>query len=589
MAWQAWMAVAVLLLVCGALAFTRLAADLVFLAALTLLLTLRVAPAQELLAGFGNEMVIAVGALYVVAAGLRETGGIGILTERGLGRPRTVLGAQARLTLLVVSLGSFVYHTPLVAMLLPGVKDWARRIGVPASKVMIPLSYAALLGGGCTLVATSTNLVVNGLLVSEARLPPLRLFDISWVGVPCAAAGLAYLLAVGRRLLPDRGAAVSREDDPRQYTVEMLVDPAGPLVGRSIEQAQLRHLPGLFLVEIERDGSLLPAVAPGERLRGGDRLVFAGVVESVVDLQKVRGLRPATNQVYRLDSPRSHRCLIEAVVSGSCPLVGRSIREGRFRTVYNAAVIAVARNGARLGGRIGDIVLRAGDTLLLEAHPWFVDRHRNAQDFYLVSRVEGSTPPRHDRAWVALAVLFGLVLAAGAGWLSLLNAALLGAGAMLLTGCCSGRDARQSVDLRVLVVIAASIGIARALELTGASRTIARTLIGTAGTNPRVALAVIFGITMLTAELVSHHASVVLVFPLALATARSLQVNFLPFAVALMIAASCGFSTPIGCPTNLMVYGPGGYRFTDYLKVGLPLDLIVWATTVLLTPLVWGF
>jgi di/tricarboxylate transporter len=369
----------------------------------------------------------------------------------------------------------------------------------------------------------------------------------------------------------------------------MLVDAGGPLVGRTIEEAQLRHLPGLFLVEIEREGGVLPAVPPGERLRGNDRLVFAGVVESVVDLQKVRGLKPATDQVYRLDSPRSHRCLIEAAVSNTCPLVGKTIREGRFRTVYNAAVIAVARNGERVRGKIGDIVLRAGDTLLLEAHPWFAEQHRNARDFFLVSRVEGSTPPRHDRAWVALLILLGLVVAAGAGWLSVLTAALLAAGAMLLAGCCSGPDARHSVDGRVLVVIAASIGIGRALQLTGAAGVIARTLIGAAGPSPWVALAAVFGVTMLFTEVVSHHASVVLVFPIALATARSLHVSFLPFAVAMMIAASCGFSMPIGCQTNLMVYGPGGYRFTDYLKVGGPLNLIVWAVTVLLAPLVWKF
>lgn len=589
MSWQAWTTVGVLVGVCGALAFTRLAADLVMLAALTVLLTLGVLPAEDALAGLSNEGVVAIAVLYVVAAGLRETGAIGLLTQRLLGRPRSALEAQARLMVSVVSLSAFIYDTPLVAMMLPAVKDWAKRSNVSASRLMIPLSYAALLGGVCTLIGTSTNLIVNGLVVSQANLPPLRLFDITWVGVPCALAGVGYMLAVGRRLLPERGAAISQQDDPRQYTVEMLVAPGGPLVGRTIEEAQLRHLPGLFLVEIEREGTVLPAVAPSERLRGNDRLVFAGVVESVVDLQKVRGLQPATDQVYRLDSPRSHRCLIEAVVSSACPLVGQTVREGRFRTVYNAAVIAVARAGERVRGKIGDIVLQAGDTLLLEAHPWFVEQQRNARDFFLVSRVEGSTPPRHDRAWVALVILLGVVVSAGAGWLSVLEAALLGAGAMLLAGCCSGSDARRSVDGRALVVIAASFGIGRALQHTGAAGTIARTLIGAAGSNPWVALAAVFGVTMLFTETVSHHASVVLVFPIALATAGSLRVNFTPFAVAMMIAASCGFSMPIGCQTNLMVYGPGGYRFTDYVKVGAPLNLIVWAVTVVLAPLVWKF
>src|SRR5262249_4450254 len=182
---------------------------------------------------------------------------------------------------------------------------------------------------------------------------------------------------------------VSISDDPRQYTVEMVVEAKGPLVGRTIEQAGLRHLPGLYLVEIDREGGqLLPAVDPREGVQGGDRLVFAGVVDSVVDLEKIRGLAASTNQIFKLDAPRSQRCLIEAVVSDSCPLVGQSVREGRFRNVYEAVVIAVGRNGERLPGKVGDIVLRPGDTLLLEAHPWFVERHRNSRHFFLVSQVE---------------------------------------------------------------------------------------------------------------------------------------------------------------------------------------------------------
>jgi di/tricarboxylate transporter len=589
MSWQAWTTVGALLLVFGTLAFTRLAPDFVMFGALTALLTLGVLPPEEGLAGFANEAVITIGVLYVVAAGLRETGAVSLLAEAVLGQPKTASQARNRLMLSVTPMSAFIYDTPLVAMTLPVVNEWGKRNNIPASQLMIPLSYAALLGGVCTLIGTSTNLIVDGLMISQARLPGLAMFDVSWVGVPCAVAGVAYVLGAGRWLLPNRGAGISTHDDPREYTVEMLVDPEGPLVGRTIEGAQLRHLPGLYLVEIDRQGDVLPAVAPAERLRGNDRLVFAGIVASVVDLQKVRGLRPATDQVYKLDSPRSHRCLIEAVISNTCPLLGRTIREGRFRTVYNAAVIAVARNGERIRKKIGDIVLQAGDTLLLEANPWFVTENRNTRDFFLVSRIEDSTPARHDRAWLALAIVGAMVVAGGTGWLSVLNASLLAAGLMILSGCCSGPDARRSVDLRLLVVIAAAFGLGRALEYTGAASAISHSLIGLAGADPWIALAAVFGVTMLFTELVSHHASVVMVFPVALATAQSLGVSFMPFAVALMIAASCAFSMSIGCQTNLMVYGPGGYRFSDYLKIGAPLNLIVWTVTVLVTPLVYPF
>ena len=223
----------------------------------------------------------------------------------------------------------------------------------------------------------------------------------------------------------------------------------------------MRHLPGLYLAEIERDGQVLPAVASHERLHAQDRLVFVGIVESVVDLQKIRGLQPATNQVFKLDVPRTDRCLIEAVVSNSCPLVGMTIREGRFRAVYNAAVIALARNGERVHRKLGDLVLQAGDTLLLEAHPEFADRHRNSRDFFLVSQVEDSVPARHDRAWVALTILSGMVLMASQDWVGMLNAAMLAAGLMIMTGCCSGAAARRSIDWQVLVVIGASFGLNR--------------------------------------------------------------------------------------------------------------------------------
>jgi di/tricarboxylate transporter len=484
---------------------------------------------------------------------------------------------------------AFMNNTPLVAMMLPIVREWSRKHRIAVSKLLIPLSYATILGGLCTLVGTSTNLVVNGLLVSQTGHAGLGLFDPAWVGVPCALAGIAYLLAVSPWALPDRSPPISVRDDAREYTVAMEVPPGSKLVGQTIEQAQLRQLPGLFLVEIERQGQILPAVAPQERLFDNDRLVFAGVLESVVDLQKIRGLRPATDQVDKLNSPRTHRCLIEAVVSPSCPLVGQSVRDGRFRTVYNAAILAVARNSERLTGKIGDIVLQPGDTLLLEAHPWFAVQQRDSRDFFLVSAVEASTPPRFDRAPIALAILAAMALAAGIGVLHVMTAALLAAGLMLITGCCSGPDARRSVDWSVLVVIAASLGLGRAIQLSGLAESIAPTVIGMAGSSPWLTLVLIYGVTMVFTELLSNAAAATLVFPIALAAAKSLQVSAMPFVMAIMIAASCGFATPIGYQTNLMVYGPGGYRFSDFLKVGGLLNLVVWCVAVAVIPLVWPF
>lgn len=589
MNWEAWLAVTVVALVIGLLALTRYGADLVLVGGVTILLVAGVLTPAQALSGLANEGMVTVAILYVVAAGLRETGAIAWLVQGVLGRPRSLSHAQLRLMTPVVTASAFLNNTPVVAMFLPAVIDWARQNRLSVSKLLIPLSYAAILGGTCTLIGTSTNLVVNGLMTRQAGMPGLAMFDITWVGLPAALIGMAYLIFLGRWLLPDRRPVMSDLDDPRQYTVEMLVETGSPLVGKTIEEAGLRHLPGMYLVEVERDGEVLPAIGPHQRLRARDRLVFAGVVESVVDLQHFRGLVPASDQVFKLAAPRPERCLTEAVVSDSGPLVGKSIREGRFRNLYNAAVIAVARNGERLGGKIGDIVLRPGDTLLLEADPGFADRQRNSRDFFLVSQLPNSRPLREDRALVAISILVGMVVAATLEWLPMLQAALLAAGLMLVTRCINGAAARAAVDWQVLISIAASFGLGSALETTGAAHYIAGSLIQLAQGHPWVTLAVVYLVTMVFTELITNNAAAVLVFPIALSTSQTLGVSFMPFAIAIMMAASAAFSTPIGYQTNLMVYGPGGYRFTDYFKVGIPLNLLLAAVTLLLTPLVWPF
>jgi len=586
--WQAWLTLGVIAGVFCVLVFTRYAADVVALAALGVLLAAGVLTPQQALAGFSNEGLMTVAVLFVVAAALRETGGMARVAQRILGVPTTVLAAQLRLMLPIAAMSAFMNNTPLVAMMLPVVDDWTRKARISASKLMIPLSYATILGGTCTLIGTSTNLVVDGLLIRSGR-PGFGMFEIGWVGLPSAILGLAFVIGAGRWLLPDRKAVVSVQDDARQYTVEMLVEPGSPLVGQSIEEAGLRRLPGMFLIEIDRQGDVLAAVGPEERLRASDRLVFAGVVESVVDLQKIRGLTPATNQVFKLDQPRERRAMIEAVVSNSCPLIGKTVRESEFRSVYDAVIIALARNGELVRKKIGDIELRSGDTLLLEARPSFAKDQRNSRDFFLVSRLEEGAIPRHRKAWIAVAILVGMVTAATLNLLPMLTAAVLAAGLMIGTRCVDWVVARRAVDLQVVLVIAATFGLGTALEVTGAAKTIAEGLVRLGGSDPWATLVVVYGVTMLFTELITNNAAAALIFPIALATADSLQVEFRPFAIAITMAASASFATPIGYQTNLMVLGPGGYRFTDYFRIGIPLNLLMWLMASLLIPRIWSF
>jgi len=586
---EAWFTVALIVFLVGVLTLTRISPDVVLLGGVTLLLAVGILEPFEALAGLAQEGMVTVGVLYVVVAGVQNTGGLAWIVQHLLRRPTSLRGALVRVTAPVAGMSAFLNNTPVVAMMIPAVADWAKKIRIPVSKLMIPLSYGAILGGVCTLIGTSTNLVVNGLVLSETDLPGLGMFSITWVGLPCALVGGAYLLLIGHRFLPDRQPAISTEDDPRRYTAEMTVTPEGPLVGRTIEQAGLRHLPKLYLMEIERDGEVRPAVGPEEILQGGDRLVFVGIVDSVVELQKMRGLDPATDQVFKLAGRRSGRCLIEAVVSDTCPIVGMSIREGGFRTRYDAVVIAVARGGERIRAKVGDIVLRPGDTLLLEASAAFVRQHRDSRHFYLISQVTETARPRFERSWVAVVILLGMVAAVATGWLSMFKAALLAGGLMILTRCCRVSEARRSIDWHVLLVIAASFGLGRALGTTGAAHAIAGGLIQLAGGHPWYSLALVYAVTTVFTEVITNNAAAILIFPVALATAGRLDVHFLPFVITIMVAASASFATPLGYQTNLMVYGPGGYRFTDYARVGLPMNLVVGIVTVLLTPLIWPF
>jgi di/tricarboxylate transporter len=586
---EAWFVLFVITLCFSLMATNRFPPDLILMGGLTLLLVSDVITPTEALSGLANESMVTVAVLYVVITGFRETGGINWIVESVLGIPRSLRQAQLRLMAPVAAMSAFLNNTPIVAIFLPAIDEWAKRYRLSVSKLLLPLSYAAIAGGTCTLIGTSTNLVINGLLNSETDLPQLALFDIAWVGIPVTLAVLLYVILSQHWLLPERRPVISSFSDAREYTAEMMVEHGSPLHGKSIEQAGLRQLPGLYLIEIERDGRVIPAVSPYETLQGGDHLVFVGIVDSVIDLQRIIGLKPATNQIFKLDSKRDDRCLSEAVISNTSPLIGKTIREGRFRSNYNAAIIAVARNGEKIKKKIGDIKLQAGDTLLLVSHPDFFQQHHNSKDFFLVSSLCDLQPVRHERAPIAMTILLLMVVVMALGLLSILKAVMLAAGLMIITRCTTGRIARRAVNWQVLIVIAASFGIAKALQNSGAASMIAQWLLSFTQDSPWLALGAIFVLTALFTALATNNAAAVIMFPIALSSAESLNVSFLPFAVTIMVAASASFATPISYQTNLMVYGPGGYRFKDYVYFGGPLTLLVGLLTVIITPMVWNF
>ncbi len=587
--WQAWLSIGVVVGAFALFATGRGTPDSVTTAGLTLLLVSGVLTPTEALAGFANPGMLTVAVLYVVVTGLTETGAVDWIGQTLLGRPRSPTHARWRLMAPSAALSTVLNNTPLVAVLIPAVQDWAKRYRLELSRLMIPLSYATIAGGTCSLIGTSTNLVVDGLYRSYSGGTGLGLFEPAWIGVPVVAIVLGFLLTAGHWLLPRRPPADQDFADVRQYTAEMLVPAGSPLAGKGVEAAGLRQLPGLFLIEIERDEQIMPAVSSHELLRVGDRLVFAGIIDSVMDLHRLRGLIPATDQVFKLGGPRQDRCFVEAVLSDSGPLIGRSVREGRFRNRYNAAILAVARNGERIRRKIGDIELQAGDTLLLECRPEFVEQQRNSRDFLLVSQIGNRRPLRHERAPLALGIVGAMIVSVTLGWLTMLEAALIAAGAMLATRCTDVRRARAAPDWQVLVVIATSFGLAAALEKTGAASALAGGLIGLSQGGPWATLALVFVATAVLTALATNNVAAVLIFPIAMAAAQEVHASPLPFVITLMVAASASFATPIGYQTNLMVFNAGGYRFADFLRVGVPITLAVGVTTVTLAPLIWPF
>jgi len=625
-------------LLVAALLSNRIGPDTAMIGALTLLLGAGVVTVQEAAVGFADPSVLMIASLFVVARGLTETGAMEMIASRLLGRPKTQGAAQLRLMTPVAVMSAFMNNTPIVAMYMPIVGDWSRKLGISASKLYMPLSFAAILGGACTLIGTSTNLAVNGLYVThydalvaaldhpasplheEARrvigemglTRPDTVKQFWWiaaVGLPVAFIGVPFIAIAARWLLPERTPPQYSAPGGREYTVETLVSARSPIAGKTIEQAGLRNLPGLYLVEIERDGDRLPAVGPEERIEANDRLVFAGEVDSVVDLLKTRGLDPATDEIRKVQARPRERTVVEAVVSAESPLVRQTVRASQFRTRYNAAIIAVHRGGQRVRKKIGDITLQPGDTLLLYTHAGFVSAHRNSPDFYLVSNVDGADDVRHERAWLALSIL-GLVVVMLAlptgplmrwlGGMTGLNlpeggvpplvAGMIGAVLMVFTRCTTGTSARNNINWQVLLVIGAALGVGRAMEASGAAALIADATFGLIlGLGPYAVLLAFGLVTTVLCQLVTNKGAAVLMFPIAVATANELGVSPEPFVVTLMVVAACSFMTPVGFVTNMMVLGPGGYRYTDYLRLGGPLTLIVLIAATLIAPAVFPF
>lgn len=586
--WEAWFTLGVIAIIVVALMKEIARPELILLGALGLLLFAGVVGPETAFQGFANPAVFTIGALYVVAAGIQRTEALRFLDRHLLPRDSGLGGALPRLMGFTALLSAFLNNTPIVAMLVPRVQEWSQKTKIPASRLLMPLSYAAIIGGMGTLIGTSTNIVVSELLIKEGY-PGLNMFDLSWVGVPAAIVVLIYFTTIGFRLLPKRSNEGEMfEDGLNDCLFELKVARDADLIGKNIESSGLRHLGGAYLAHIQRGKRIIPAT-PEEILLAGDTLLFTGSASVLSELMEIPGLTRGTQP---LEAAHEHVTLplFEAVVSKSSDLVGKTLKDVNFRDRYQGIVLGIQRKSEKMRAGVGRIPLKAGDLLLIEAPNGFDRRwNESRNDFYLVApRSPQKKKPITQRAPVALALLLMMVVAFTTQVIPLVTAAFVAALGMILTRCIRGADARMAINFSVLAVIGAALGIGKAVQDSGLAFAVADMInVVTLGMSPIAIIAVIYISTNLLTELITNQAAAILMLPIGLAVANSAGIDPLAIAVTISIAASASFMTPFGYQTNLMVMSAGGYRFKDYFKAGLPVSIIVMTISVLMVYLVW--
>jgi di/tricarboxylate transporter len=589
---QAWLTLLVLLVMFAVLALDRLPTWLVFGGTLTVMMTLRLASQEALIKGFSNVGVLTVAALFPMAAGMYSTGAISLLSQRLIGSPKNATIANLKL-LPPIAIGSaFLNNTPMVAMMIPVVRDLKRQSGLAAPTLFMGLSFASILGGNITLMGGAVNLIVAGMVADAINagqmhgMKPVAIFDLAWVGVPAAAAGLVYLIFIAPRLLSGPKADPHSSPTRRRYLSEFRMQANSNLDGTTLEAAGFAFAVDPRLVSIRRNGAEIRP-APEQELHAGDVLVFTASAEALAALWTMIGLVPAYGTTMK--SARHQHQLVEVVVSANASAVGRHISELPLpNSPYELMLVGMSRDGQDPGQSLMDLRIEAGDTAILEVNDSFFYENRRETDFILTKPLEGYLVKRVDRAIVAALIAVAMIALAASGTISMLNSALLATLAMLITGCLNSEQAWRSIQWKTLVVLGAALGLESAVTGTGLAQAIAKVCYVLGSHSPRIGLGVIFVATILMTNVISNVATAAFMFPVALSMSEKLSVSFMPFAMVIMVAASCAFINPAGVQINLMVQREGGYKFGDFAKVGLPLTLIVGLVVVLLAPIVYG-
>lgn len=581
---HAWITIVTVFVMFSTLLLTKLRTDLVFLCAIAILFVTGVLDAKEAFSGFSSASVVVVGVLFIVVTGLTYTGVLQWIVKHLLGQPDSYSKAVVRLMLPVAALSSFLSNTTVVSLFVRIVKMWSHKLGVSPSKLLIPLSYASGMGGVCTLIGTPPNLIISGLYADNTG-QSMNIFATAVPGLFCLFVGVLSVIAM-RRMLPVRKAPESAFESTSEYTVELQVPSDNPYIGQTLGEAGLYTVKGGSLLEVYHFDEVPSPVTENEYILGGDHLVYAGQIDEILELVETHGLVSANHHVFSLNEIDHNRQLRTAYVTFGSPLIGTTISKSVFERKNNMTLVAVARRGMRISDPPRQVVLRAGDTLLLDCPP-----HMNMDTDRLVSQLHffdnEQLPNIGPKTLISSFIMLAMVVLSALGVMPLLHCAFLAAGAMLIFRCCTPEQAMKSINGEILMVFAGSVVLGLALQKTGVAERLAFGILDICGTNPIVVMTSICLVGTFITEFISNTAAGAMFFPIMYQAAEHLGYEPYPFLIALMISVSSSFATPIGSPTHMLVYGPGGYRFSDFMRIGLLMNLIILAANIVIVNLIY--
>lgn len=581
----AWITIITVLAMFAVLLFTKTPAEMAFLGAIAILFVTGTLSEKETCSGFSNSSVVVIGALFIIVGGLVHTGVLQWITKHLLGTPGSYHKAIVRLMLPVAILSSFLNNTTVVALFVNVVKMWGKKMHINPSKLLIPLSYASGMGGLCTLIGTPPNMIISGMYAEQTGVQ-MNILTPLIPGLFCLCVGILTMILLSR-LLPDRKSAEESFESTGDYTVELLVPTECELVGKTVHEAQLDEVKGGNLIEIVRfDHEIITPVEKDEFIFGGDRLIYSGQINDILELKNTHKLVNAEHHVFSVDEMDKKRKLRTAYVSFGSKAIGQKWTETDFSAKDSLTLVAVSRRGERIQESPRDIVLQAGDTLLLDcpaSSKSLTDSVKRHLHFFESDEI----PNIGKKTLVSALIMLGMILLSSLKIMTLLQSAFLAALLMVASRCCSLEQAWKSINWNILMVFAGSVVLGTAIEKTGLAQMMATGILDICGDNPLVVMTAVCLVATVVTAFISNTATGAIFFPIIYNAAITLGCNPLPFCVALMISVSSSYATPIGSPTHMLVYAPGAYRFSDFLKVGLLMNVVILIATIFIVTIVF--